>query len=91
MQVWHRQAASQQQRRARRLTTRPMSTAAASWSKPWMRSPMLLPSTHLQAGRHAGAQAFNGGKPSRATPAPPWCIHTTNHTTRRRLSTKRLH
>ena len=36
------------------LTTRPMSTAAASWSKPWMRSPRLLPSTQLQQGWGGG-------------------------------------
>ena len=51
------------------LTTRPMSTAAASWSKPWMRSPRLLPSTQLQqgwGGGGGGAGRAAGGGGSRA-------------------------
>ena len=41
-------------------TSRAMSTAAASWSKPWIRSLRLAPSTHLRSAAKQGQQAQQG-------------------------------
>ena len=56
-------------------TSRAMTTAAASWSKPWMRSPRFWPSTHLD-GVEAGGRGVKqqrGGKQREA--AARWPAH----------------